>query len=132
MMNELHITIPLNPVTKKNHSQIVTTADGRKHVIPSKQYLRYERESAYWLSRYRNKTGFPIMEPVEVTCLFYRETRHKVDLTNLLSAIDDILVHFGVLEDDNCKIIVSHDGSRVLYDKEYPRTEIHIRRYQNG
>ena len=72
------------------------------------------------------------MEPVEVTCRLYRETRHKVDLTNLLSAIDDILVHFGVLEDDNCKIIVSHDGSRVLYDKEHPRTEIHIRRYQNG
>ena len=53
-------------------------------------------------------------------------TRRKVDLVNLLEALDDILVHYGVLEDDNCGIIVSHDGSRVHYDKENPRTEVTI------
>lgn len=126
---ELHITIPLNPVTKKNSQQIVYTKDGRPFILPSKQYKDYERESRYWLSRYRNRAGFPFYHPVEVTCLFYRKTRHKVDLTNLLEAIDDILVKYGVLDDDNSQIIVSHDGSRVLYDKDNPRTEIYIRRY---
>ena len=53
-------------------------------------------------------------------------TRHRVDLTNLLNATNDILVKAGVLEDDNCKIVVSHDGSRVFYDKENPRVEIEI------
>ena len=54
-------------------------------------------------------------------------TRHKVDLTNLLNATCDILVEAGTIEDDNSRIIVSHDGSRVLYDKENPRVEIEIK-----
>ena len=53
-------------------------------------------------------------------------TKHRVDLANLLAATCDILTHYGVLEDDNSMIIVSHDGSRVLYDKERPRCEIEI------
>ena len=47
-------------------------------------------------------------------------------MTNLMEATHDILVHCGVLADDNSKIIVSVDGSRVEYDKNNPRTEIEI------
>lgn len=54
------------------------------------------------------------------------EQKRKVDLTNLLEAADDLLVLAGVLADDNSKIIVSHDGSRVLLDREKPRTEIFV------
>ena len=132
MINELKITIPLNPVTKKNHSQLVRAKDGKQYMIPSKPYLRYEHDAGYWLGKYRNKTGFPIMDRVEITCVFYMRTRHRVDLTNLLGAIDDVLVHYGVIEDDNSQIIVSHDGSRVKYDRDNPRTEITIRRVKNG
>lgn len=99
-------------------------------MIPSKPYLRYEHDSGYWLGKYRRKTGYPIMDRVEVKCVFYMRTRHKVDLTNLLGAIDDVLVHYGVLEDDNSSIIASHDGSRVMYDKDNPRTEITIRKFE--
>lgn len=53
-------------------------------------------------------------------------TRHRVDLTNLLEATDDLLVHWGVLQDDNSRIVASHDGSRVLYDHDNPRAEIYI------
>jgi Holliday junction resolvase RusA-like endonuclease len=53
-------------------------------------------------------------------------TRRKVDLTNLLEAIDDVMVKAGLLADDNADIVQSHDGSRVLYDKDRPRTEIYI------
>ena len=54
-------------------------------------------------------------------------TKRRVDLTNLLEAIDDVLVKYGVLKDDNSEIITSHDGSRVLYDKDRPRTEVVIK-----
>lgn len=64
--------------------------------------------------------------PVEVKCLFYMPTRRKCDLTNMLEAIDDIMVKAGLLKDDNYTIIESHDGSRVLYDKDRPRTEVYI------
>ena len=45
---------------------------------------------------------------------------------NLLEAVDDILVKYGVLKDDNFKIIKSHDGSTVEVDRKRPRTEIEI------
>jgi len=54
------------------------------------------------------------------------KTKRRVDGLNLLAAIDDILVKHGILEDDNRDTVVSHDGSRVYYDKTSPRVEIII------
>ena len=61
-------------------------------------------------------------------CLSYMPTKRLCDLTNMLEAVDDVMVKAGLLKDDNYKIIVSHDGSRVLYDKANPRTEVYIER----
>lgn len=122
----MKITIDLPPITKKNSQQIVR-AKGHYMVLPSKQYRKYEKEASKIL-KWKDE---PIDYPVEVKCLYYMPTRRRVDLTNLLEATDDVLVKCGVLEDDNSKIIVSHDGSRVLYDKENPRTEIEITRVED-
>ena len=54
------------------------------------------------------------------------ETKRKCDLVNLLQATSDILVKYGVIEDDNYTIITSYDGSSVDYDKDNPRAEINI------
>jgi hypothetical protein len=43
-----------------------------------------------------------------------------------LEAINDIMVKSGLLEDDNYSVVQSVDGSRILYDKESPRTEVCI------
>ena len=72
-----------------------------------------------------------ISVPVNVKYIFYMPTRRIVDLTNLTEAADDVLVKYGVLADDNSRIVVSHDGSRVLYDKDNPRTEITISFYED-
>lgn len=58
-------------------------------------------------------------------------TRRRVDLVNLLEATCDVLVRYGIIEDDHCGIVASHDGSRVLYDKAHPRTEIYISRLED-
>lgn len=113
------IVIPVAPVTKKNSSQIITVG-GRPRLIPSKKYLAYEKAA----KRYLKPLG--IDYPVNVKCTFYMPTRRRVDLTNLLSAIDDVLVTHGVLTDDNRDIVATHNGSMVLYCKEMPRTEIEI------
>lgn len=115
----VNITIPIPPVTKKNHGRIVQRG-GRPMLLPSEQFERYQ-EAAGWYLR-----PLGVSEPVNVRCLFYMPTRRIVDLVGLLQAIDDVMVHYGVIEDDNSRIVVSHDGSRVLYDKENPRTEITI------
>ena len=64
--------------------------------------------------------------PITLKCNYYMETRRKCDLVNLLQATSDILVKYGVLEDDNYTIITNYDGSSVEYDKENPRVEINI------
>ena len=115
----VRFTIPLPPVTKKNHGRIVWRG-GKPKLLPSEQVERYQ-EAAGWYLR-----AVGIAEPVNVRCLFYMPTRRVVDLVGLLQAIDDVLVHYGVIQDDNSRIVTSHDGSRVLYDKEHPRTEIYI------
>ena len=89
-------------------------------------YKTYEMSCKKYIPRLTK----PITEPVEVKCIFYRETRRTVDLANLQAAINDILVKYGVLSDDNRDIIASGDGSRVYYDKENPRTEVTIRAYE--
>lgn len=120
----MQIIIPIEPRTKKNHQQIVR-AGGRLIVVPSSQYKKYEKECEEHISEDDKKN---IDYPVNVECHFYMGTKRKCDLTNLLEAIDDILVHSKVLADDNYTIIQSHDGSRVHYDKEFPRTVVKITR----
>jgi Holliday junction resolvase RusA-like endonuclease len=122
----IEITVPLAPVTKKNSMRIVRNRKtGKRRIMPSQPYMDYESEAVWHCKKARVQR--PIEEPVEVKCLFYMPTRRRVDLTNLLESIDDVLVRAGVLLDDHSGIIVSHDGSRVLYDKDNPRTEVFIR-----
>ena len=125
----IKITIPMPPVTKKNSMRIVRNRKtGKRRIMPSQQSMDYEAEALWHCKRARVQR--PIDEPVEVKCLFYMPTRRRVDLTNLLESIDDVLVRAGVLKDDHSGIIVSHDGSRVLYDKDNPRTEVYIADYE--
>ena len=125
----IKITIPMPPVTKKNSMRIVRNRKtGKRRIMPSQQYMDYEAEAVWHCKRARVQR--PIEKPVEVKCLFYMPTRRRVDLTNLLESIDDVMVKAGVLKDDHSGIIVSHDGSRVLYDKDNPRTEVYIADYE--
>ena len=60
-----------------------------------------------------------------------RCSAEKCDLVGYLQAIQDLLVTYKVLEDDSRDYVASTDGSRVMYDKENPRTEITITRLDN-
>lgn len=130
MNNEIKITIPIEPKTKKNSQRIaINKVTGKMFIIPSEAFKQYERDAGYFVNRYAR---MKINEPVNIKCLFFMKTRRLCDLTNLLEAIDDILVNAGVLSDDNYSIIAGHDGSRVLYDKANPRTEICITPLETG
>lgn len=122
-MRPKYYYLNLAPVTKKNHQRIIW-AGGHPKIAQSEQYLTYEARCLLMLAPQAPRE--PISWGVNVQCLYYMPTRRKVDLTNLLAATDDILVRARILEDDNYNIVVGHDGSRVLYDKKNPRTEIVI------
>lgn len=123
-MTPLHINIPIPPRTKKN-SQRIVLVKGRPIIMPSSLYKQYERDCKPFLP----KLDTPIDYPITMKCIYYMPTRRKCDLNNLLEATTDMLTHYGVILDDNYTIISSHDGSRVYYDKENPRTEITITKF---
>lgn len=123
-MEDINFTIPITPVSKKNSQRIYYNARTRKPFIkPSAQFERYQKDCAQFIP----KVEKPIDEPINIKCLFVMPTRRKCDLTNLLEAVDDVLVKLGVIADDNYSIVAGHDGSRVIYEKDAGRTEICIK-----
>ena len=126
-INQYKFTIYGNPVTKKNSSQIVQNrTTGRWFITPSAQYKKFCKECIKQINTWVGRPTEPIDYPVQVTYLFYKETRRLCDDLNHSAALDDILVQAGILADDNRDIVANHDGTRVYYDRENPRVEITI------
>ena len=120
-MKPIKLTLAGRPVTKKNHSRIITNPKtGKPMVIQSKQYVQYEADALKQL----HKPAEPISTAVNAQYRYYMPNARKCDLVNLMQATNDILVKGGVIEDDNYTIVASHDGSGVLVDKDSPRVEI--------
>lgn len=118
----MKLTLYGDPRTKKNSARILRTRSGAPFVAPSKAYGDYETDCLRQIKKPRS----PISARVNVRCVYYMKTARRVDLANLIEATTDILVKARVLEDDHCRIVAGHDGSRVEYDKENPRAEITI------
>lgn len=120
-----HLTLSGPPRTKKNSARILQ-AGGRRFVAPSAAFAEYQARCLRQIRQCPEPLPSKISTPVNVRCVYYMPTRRRVDLVNLIEATCDILVKAGVLEDDHCRIVAGHDGSRVEYDKENPRAEIWI------
>lgn len=118
----MKLTLYGDPRTKKNSARILKGRSGGRFVAPSKAFVDYQ-ESCLWQIK---RPHSPVSARVNVRCIYYMQTRRKVDLANLIEATCDILVKAGVLADDNSRIVAAHDGSRVDYDKSNPRVEIEI------
>lgn len=120
-MEEIKFTIPLTPRSKKNSSQIIINQrTKRPMLIPSKVYRQYEKDAKPFIPE------LGIDYPVNIKYLCYMPTLRKCDGLNLYEALDDILVKYGAIKDDDFTIVVGHDGSRVRHDKENARTEVTI------
>lgn len=119
-------TINLPPRSKKNSQKIhVNPRTGKPFITPSDAYKAY-RAAALMLipATARQRIDYP----VNIRALYYMDTRRLVDRPNLEEALLDVLVDAGVLADDNSRIAATADGSRVLLDREHPRTEVTITR----
>ena len=125
----MNLTLKGVPRSKKNSMVIARNAKGRPFIMQGQSYQQYERDCLRQITgKYKQKINYP----VNVACVYYMPNHKRVDLGNLLAATCDVLVKAGVLEDDNAKICVSHDGSRVLVSKEDPRVEITIEQVEVG
>lgn len=70
-------TIRGTPVTKKNSARIIL-ARGKPRIIPSKQFVEYEKAALYQLMPVRPHSA--VDHPVNVKCVYYMPTNRRVDL----------------------------------------------------
>ena len=115
------INIPMKTPPKKNSQQVIYR-NGKPLIVQSKQYIQFERDCAYFLKKYARH----ITTPINLKCMFFVPDKRKRDLTNLLNAIQDVLVKYDVIADDNYNIVAGVDGSRIVYEKGREETIIEI------
>ena len=119
----MKITIPVVPRSKKNSQQIIINPrTKRPMIIQSKLYSTFERECGLYLKKYKSNIDYSVNLKIE----FYVPDKRKRDIANYIEAIQDILVKYEVIQDDNYNIVSSLDGTRMYLDKENPRVEIEI------
>lgn len=111
--------IPVIPRTKKNNMRIIYSK-GRPILLPSEKYVQFEKDCQPYLE------SLNIDYPVNVKAIYHRPDKRRVDLCNLHEALCDVLVKYNVVKDDNCTIIASMDGSKVVYDKDRPGIDLTI------
>ena len=119
----IDFVIHLYPRTKKNSQQMLKNhKTGKLYPAPSKAFLKYQEAAGWYIPLKHGE----ISKKLNIKALFYIGTDELVDLVGLLQALDDILKYYGVIADDNYKIVARHDGSEVFIDRKNPRTEIEI------
>jgi Holliday junction resolvase RusA-like endonuclease len=120
---EIRMTITGNTGIKKNSQRI--TYQG---IRPSEGYEIWAGQALFQIKEFmKQNQRDPISGPVHIEAHYYRKSRVKCDLSNLHEGIQDCLTSMGFWLDDS--IVESHDGSRKHYDKDNPRLEIIIRRF---
>lgn len=94
--------------------------------IPSELYQEFEQQCCLLIP---GKCKLNIDYPVNVKAIYYVKRNARIDITNLESALLDVLVKARVLSDDSALkpcVVASTDGSRVYCDKDNPRIEVEI------
>ena len=123
-MEKIIMHIPLECRSKKNNQRIVfNQRTKRPMILQNELYLTFEKEFGIYINKYK---GIMINQPINLKCTIYTGNRRRKDLTNLMNAIQDILVKYQVIEDDNYNIVHSIDGSQIIYRKNEPEIIIEI------
>lgn len=124
----IHGSVP----SSKNSKQIVRS--GRfTRVIWSKSALAYvEASELEWIN---NKETFlrmisNVAPPYKIGFHFVRNTKHKYDFVNPLQTVQDLMVRYEWIEDDNTDILIpfplSIDGKYSSYSKTSPGVYINL------
>lgn len=130
MKEILKLKIFGQPYIKKNSQRTIWHKTlKRMIVVYSANFTAWKKDALMQLGLCSNgylkkKISEPIDYPVILKVHFYNKTKHRRDLSGMYEGIQDLLVEAGVLKDDNCNIIIGHDGSRMYYDKKHPRIEL--------
>lgn len=119
------------PLSWKNSRQIIFKRDNggqRAAAVKNAAQKRWFESAITQLrAQWIGEDPIPESERLNVSIVSYLATRRLIDADNLYGGPHDALQESGVIENDSS--IQTHDGSDRLYDKEDPRVEITIMRY---
>jgi len=117
----IKLILPGSIRSKKNSKRIF--GKGRyKIVLPSKAYVQWEKDARLY-AKMQARLVEPLKGRVSVCMIAYYKGQ-RPDLSGALESVGDALE--GVIWEDDHQI-ESWDGSRLIHDKKYPRTEVEIR-----
>lgn len=110
---------------KKNGKRLVRI-HGKTVPISSKQYMEWHKNAFEQLEKL-NIPKSNIEGVVEIKCKFYQADNRIRDLSNMVESVNDLLVDWGFLSDDNRRIIkklLVTDGG--IVGKEQARVEVEV------
>jgi len=119
------INIPINVPSLKNGKRIVRFGPKHKPItrlIPSALHQKYEKATApIWKLRaaqFREMTK-DLPKPYYVAIYLIRTDRRKFDFTNATDTVQDLMVKFGWVDDDNVsEMIPVYAGHHVSKEKQ--------------
>lgn len=122
------IFIPFNVPSSKNSKQwtgkmLIHSKTTRNYIRDTKQlYIQAKEE---FDSQVVHCAGLEPTMPIHIDLYFVRSSRRKFDYINPAQTVQDLMVKYGWIEDDNCDVIVPHfSGYHV--DKENPGVIIKV------
>lgn len=90
-----------------------------KYFIASKTVVNYRKDTKQYYQKYAQEFKDELAKhklPVKVGFTFVRGTRHKFDYINPAQTVQDDMVSYGWIEDDNADNIIP-----VFYDYQYDK-----------
>jgi hypothetical protein len=111
----MKIFIPYNTPSSKNSKQLVWAPSkkepGKKTPIftDSKVTKRYKKNTGmlYKMNAKRFREAYDAMEkPVKVSFKFFRDSKRKFDYINPMQTVQDMMVTYEWIEDDNADCII--------------------------
>ena len=147
---EIKIIIPGQAIVKKNtvrHSMFYKDKFGRNIPRPAplvyytKPYTEWAKGAIIACANFKTThpdIEFPLSGQYNLACKFVYAENKKVDISNLLEGVQDVLAgnagackdsvpseYYQIIEDDSVRFICSLDGCRFIYSpSEKPRTEV--------
>lgn len=125
----LELVIRGQVLAQKNSKQIAyNRATGRPFIMSSASVKTWQNSASIQLLKYRIKE--PLTGKQEISITFYVKDNRRRDLDNMLTTIQDSLVHAGILQDDSWQhLSIGKIDARI--DKENPRAEITLKPVDN-
>ena len=117
------IFIPYNVPSSKNSKQLtgkilIHSKTTRNYIKRTKQYyIQGKKEFDKQLTQLLGGTNIEHHYPLHIDFYFIRDTKRKFDYINPAQTVQDLMVKYGWIEDDNCHIIVPHFSGHHV-DKE--------------